>query len=168
MKHLFLIVLSIAFTTSIYAQDSCACCRPENRAFDFWIGDWVVYDTLGNKVGENHLEIVAQTCVMRENWTSIQGGKGVSMNYFDNSDSLWHQLWVDGSGGVLNLKGSLQNGVMVLESDLTPGINIPFYINRISWTPQENGDVIQRWDILNPEKEIINTIFIGVYKLRKH
>lgn len=45
-KLLFLLV----FVASIsFAQDStsCACCDVQHDQFDFWVGDWIVYDTAG-------------------------------------------------------------------------------------------------------------------------
>ena len=38
-----------------FAQDNCPCCTDNHSTFDFWVGDWVVYNTLNNVIGENKI-----------------------------------------------------------------------------------------------------------------
>lgn len=46
------IILGLIFSLAILglnAQDKkCACCTESHREFNFWIGDWTVYDVIGN------------------------------------------------------------------------------------------------------------------------
>ena len=48
------------------------------RAFDFWLGDWVVHGPAGNVAGHNRIERSQRGCVLVENWTSATGGTGTS------------------------------------------------------------------------------------------
>ena len=53
------ILFSICFllsTQMLMGQKPCACCTENHKAFDFWVGDWIVFDTSGNKIGENRVE----------------------------------------------------------------------------------------------------------------
>ena len=43
-------ILFTAFSALVKAQDGCPCCTENHKQFDFWVGEWIVYDTAGNKV----------------------------------------------------------------------------------------------------------------------
>lgn len=163
MRNLLFAFLFISFI-HVSAQDSCACCRATYQQFDFWIGDWNVYDTLGTKVGENTIEKLVNNCVLSEYWRGESGSTGRSYNYYNRQDSTWNQVWIDQSGGNLVLKGKLVSGTMILQSDLIPGQRIDWYRNRITWTPNDDGSVTQLWEILNKEQKVINQVFKGIYK----
>lgn len=94
--------ITLFFIKNTYAQKpsiTCPCCIPEFKQFDFWIGNWDVYDTLGNKVGENKIVTTQDSCLIQENWKS-QGQTGTSNNYYNKADSTWNQVWVSVTGGL--------------------------------------------------------------------
>jgi hypothetical protein len=101
--------------------------------------------------------------MLTEFWRGAKGGYGKSTNYFNSTDSTWNQLWIDQTGSILKLKGKLINKSMIMLSELTPMANGPSIYNQISWIPNEYGTVIQKWDILNEKKEVVNNIFYGIY-----
>jgi hypothetical protein len=72
------------------------------REFDFWIGDWDVYQNGTNVVvGESKIEMASGGCMILENWTA-KGPvphNGKSMNYVNPVSGKWEQLWI-GSGGI--------------------------------------------------------------------
>lgn len=164
MKRIYFTLALVAITQWLYAQDQCACCSEIRQQFDFWTGDWNVYDTLENKIGENTIEKLVSDCVLSENWRGESGGTGRSYSYFSASDSTWNQVWIDGRGSNLVLKGELKEGSMILQSELLPGQRIDWYRNRISWIPNPDGTVTQLWVILSKEGEVINQAFKGIYK----
>ncbi|XOV91701.1 MAG: hypothetical protein ACFHWX_15995 [Bacteroidota bacterium] len=164
MKGFFFTLALLVSSQYVLAQDPCACCSETHKQFDFWIGEWNVYDTLGNQVGENTIEKLVADCVLSENWRGASGGVGRSYNYFNPTDSTWNQVWIDGSGSNLVLKGTLVEGSMVLQSELLPGKRVDWYRNRISWIPNVDGSVVQLWEILNKEGKVINQLFKGIYK----
>lgn len=43
-----------------------ACTAAEYRQFDFWIGDWQVFDKTGKQVGTSHIEAILGGCVIAE------------------------------------------------------------------------------------------------------
>ncbi|MFT5780120.1 MAG: hypothetical protein ACI837_003081 [Crocinitomicaceae bacterium] len=73
-------------------------------------------------------------------------------------------MWIDNQGGTLELKGEFINGSMVLRSELTPGIKVPFYYNQITWTENRDGSVTQLWQIYDEEGNILSTAFEGIYR----
>ena len=55
MKTLLAFILTFALTNMLNAQSDCACCTEKHKQFHFWVGEWIVLDTLGNKEGENQI-----------------------------------------------------------------------------------------------------------------
>lgn len=168
-KAFFILILSlISFSTfsqndSTTTEKPCACCSSTYKQFDFWVGNWTVYDTTGKEVGKNTIIKLEDNCVLNEHWTGI-GSTGRSYNYFNNTDSTWNQVWIDNSGGNLVLKGNLKKeGVMILRSEFLQGQKGKYY-HQITWTKNEDNTVTQQWDIQNEEHKTINTAFIGIYK----
>ena len=82
-----------------------------SRQFDFWVGHWRVTEH-GKLAGDNRVEPILDGCALLENWTGAKGGAGKSLNFFDREDGLWHQTWIDRSGGALFLAGKFENGAM--------------------------------------------------------
>lgn len=65
-------------------------------AFDFFVGDWYVYNVDGQYVGRNRIEKAYQDCFLFERWSGGRGGNddGRSTSYLDARTGEWHQLWV--------------------------------------------------------------------------
>jgi hypothetical protein len=123
------------------------CSSAVARQFDFWLGAWDVFLPDGSRAGQNRIEAVAGGCALLEQWQGRGGFAGSSLNRYDAADGRWHQLWVDSSGGSLDLQGGLQGGSMVLGGSSAdpaqPGQRVQ---ERISWTPQPDGTVRQLWE----------------------
>ena len=168
MKIKTFLTLFFFATLSLNAQDStnniCVCCTENHKQFNFWVGEWAVYDTLDNLVGSNNIFKQYESCLIQENWISKGENRGTSYNYFDPSDGMWNQLWIDNQGTILKLKGSFVAGKMILKSELQKGQKVAWYYNRISWEKLENGNVIQTWDILDEKDIFLANIFVGIYK----
>jgi len=166
MKHTVLFFLFVTGSVlSSNAQDigQCPCCTREHNQFSFWIGEWNVYDTLGNKVGENSIIADQNNCVLIEKWVSPTS-TGTSINYYDRNDKTWNQVWIDNVGNPLILKGSYSDGKMSMTSNLTKGLKVDFYYNRITWEKREDGSVVQNWSILDKEYKHLATQFVGIYR----
>jgi hypothetical protein len=162
MKILYTALLFL-LVSNLFAQTDCSCCDTFHKQFDFWIGDWTVLDTLGNKVGENQISKIEDNCIVLEHWKGAKGGTGTSMNYYDNSDSTWNQLWVDNKGSILKLKGRFTSGQMVLKSDMIKGQKVDYYYNQITWSQNEDGTVTQLWEIYDNTDKLLKMLFKGIY-----
>jgi hypothetical protein len=94
---------------------------PENRQFDFWIGEWNVVTTKGEApAGSSKIELILGDCVVQENWTGGSGGSGKSYNIYNQSLKRWEQYWVDSVGGNIFFYGGLKDGVMDYWTDAIP------------------------------------------------
>lgn len=141
------------------------CSGPDHRAFDFWVGEWDVYDAAGELVAENIVTLEMNDCVVHESYTNAQGYHGESFNVFDRSRGVWHQTWVDMNGTLLRLEGGLVEGAMVLEGETVrpDGTRV---LNRITWTPNGDGSVRQHWEATPDGGRSWTTVFDGLYRRR--
>ncbi len=163
MRTILLLLLLSFITFSSQAQQDCACCAPENKQFDFWIGDWEVFNEKGQKIGENLVEPLEDHCIISENWKGLQGNSGKSFNYYDPEDRTWNQLWISNSGNILKLKGTASEGKMLLKSELQENEKGKFY-NQITWTKNKDGSVTQNWELLDENGKKISNAFKGIYR----
>ncbi|NMM47370.1 NHL repeat-containing protein [Marinigracilibium pacificum] len=153
--------ISIEFISDRFNDEklSATCRTVDHRAFDFWLGNWNVYDSLGNYLGHNNVELVQNGCVIKENWFSgASKYTGSSYNFYDSNSKSWHQSWIDNVGGVLLLSGGIVDGSMVLISDTTS-----IDQNRITWTPKNDGSVTQLWESSNDKGSSWAKLFEGIY-----
>ncbi|MDQ6931043.1 MAG: DUF1579 domain-containing protein [Candidatus Eremiobacteraeota bacterium] len=139
------------------------CTAPEYRQFDFWSGNWRVTDRKTRKfVGTNDIPHVQGNCAIEEHWTSRSRIRGMSFNTYDRSTKRWHQTWVDSTGGLLELDGSLKAGSMVL-SQTSAGQNGKPQLQRITWTPESDGTVRQHWVVSSDNGKTWQDAFDGIY-----
>lgn len=125
------------------------CSSPEYRQFDFWLGNWEVRDSAGNVVGHNDVTLQLDGCMLLENWKSVAGHAGMSMNFFEPADSTWNQIFVDNTGAPSSwppLKGKFVDGKMVLSS---PAGVAP--AARWTWWKLDDGRVRQKAEQLGDD-----------------
>jgi hypothetical protein len=158
-----LILLSTMPAHSQATKPPSPCAEAVAREFDFWIGDWKV-STQGKPVGTNHVERILDGCALIENWSGLKGGEGKSLNFYDRDDGLWHQTWIDRSGGALFLSGKFENGAMRLEGVRASSAKQPAARHRITWTPLSGGKVRQLWESSPLDKDQWTTQFDGLYE----
>ena len=115
-------VLALLVSVQLSALDNstqlpkpAACAGPDYREFDYWIGDWDVFD-VGSpvKVARVHVDLILDGCVLHESYEGVDGHKGQSFTIYDASRKLWHQSWVTNRGEILVIEGKVENGAMVL------------------------------------------------------
>ena len=132
------------------------------RDFDFWLGHWDVTDQSGTPQGANRITREESGCVLVEKWTSVQGGSGMSMNYYDAGTNTWWQHWVS-SGLLIDIEGGVKDGAMHLLGTayyMTNGNRNPF---RGTWTPLPDGRVRQFFEQSTDGGETWNVWFDGYY-----
>lgn len=168
MKTGIWVILGMLIHWSVQAQEStkpCPCCAAEFRQFDFWLGNWEVQDPNNKLAGRNNIILLQDSCIVQENWVSTTPGfTGTSYNFYSPQTGKWHQTWIDNQGGSLFLYGNLENGNMVLWSDVMKDQDGASYRNRITWTPHANGTLRQHWETTKDEGKTWTTLFDGLYK----
>ena len=160
-----LVVACLALPAGIAAQQS-PCSGEMNRQFDFWIGSWDVTTVANGQVaGTNDITRILGGCVLHESYETPTGYVGQSFNAYDAQTGRWHQTWVDNGGLVLKLDGGLVDGKMVLSGPGKDGQGNDI-VNRITWTPHEDGSVQQTWDVSSDGGENWTNAFDGMYRKR--
>ena len=165
MKNFISILVFVIFGQGLLSQsDPCACCTDDHKAFDFWIGTWNVTNPDGTAAGRNVIEKKQDSCILKENWTSANGKfTGTSTNFYNLKSGQWEQLWIDNAGTHLKLKGNRIGNQMILSSDEFMHTDGKNYVNRITWTSNEDGTVRQLWEVLQNGK-VVNVAFDGLYR----
>lgn len=92
--------------------------NPLYRQFDFWLGDWEAFAPNGKKGGDSKIQLLLDSCIILENWTSTQGNyAGKSYNTYNAATGKWQQYWVDNKGGVTQyFDGHYENDKMILQT----------------------------------------------------
>lgn len=117
-------------------EPSAPCTSQAHHQFDFWIGDWNVFDEDGpSKVAHARIDSILNGCVLREDYQAVDGHAGQSFTIYDATRNIWHQTWVTSQGGLLEIEGKFQSGEMVLT-----GTNQQGALVRGTWK-QANGGV---------------------------
>lgn len=90
---------------------------PEFRQFDFWLGDWDVFDAHGNKVATDDVQLILKSCVIAETWTDMLGAEGRSFSKYNEPMKQWEQYWVDEGPTRMFFTGHFNGGEMHLETE---------------------------------------------------
>jgi hypothetical protein len=133
------------------------------RDFDFWVGEWDVHDGSGQLAGHNVIESSQHGCVLVENWTSATGGTGMSMNWLDHDRDEWVQIWIDSSGGQIDIRGGLTDEGMRLTGKIHYTGNNTTAPFRGLWTLMPDGRVRQFFEQSNDGGETWQPWFEGFY-----
>ncbi len=158
-------VAGLVGTAAAVAQTP-GCTAEHDRQFDFWIGDWdVTVVGSGQVAGTNSIHPILDGCVLHEVYETPAGYRGQSFNSYDPQTGQWHQTWVDNFGLVLKIDGGIVDGKMVLSG---PGRDQQGndIINRITWTPHDDGSVQQTWDVSADGGATWVNSFDGLYRKR--
>ena len=138
-------------------QRSPACADEAHRGFDFWLGDWQVFDAkTGELAGFDRITRTLDGCAVRQEWTQFKDEfrpdgadarlRGESL-FFVMKDGRWRQTWVDTSGFSVQLSGGYdpETDEIVLDSEAAPypgrdgGFVSVFF--RWRWRANEDGTV---------------------------
>jgi hypothetical protein len=136
---------------------------PESHQFDFWLGQWEVFDQQGTPSGTSHVDSIAEGNGLLENWTDASGTTGKSLNVFNVQKRCWQQFWVGDGTPVLELSGSLVGTSMVLSGERTTPAGTKV-LDRITWTPNADGSVTQHWVSSLDAGKTWRENFLGIYR----
>ena len=112
------------------------------------------------------IEAALDRCVIHEYWIGAGGSNGQSFNIYNTATRQWEQFWVDNGGNRLHLKGGLVDGAMVLRGtqDVANAKTGLTQHERITWTPNADGSVRQRWETSTDDGKTWTVAFDGIYR----
>lgn len=141
------IVSSLVFVAAIGQPALAAgndCTAAPYRAFDFWLGEWEVVEA-GELAGRNEITREQGGCLLVERWHGIEGGTGMSMNFYDPEAERWRQVWVS-PGVQIDIAGGMQDGSMVMEGTILYLQDERLRAFRGIWTPLPDGRLRQLFE----------------------
>jgi hypothetical protein len=137
------------------------CTSPQSRQFDFWVGNWNVYNPANQLAGTNRIDKTVNGCLLVENWKGAKAGAGKSFNFYDARLNKWRQVWVSAEGS-LDLQGDLIDGSMRYTGETT-GLN-GVSQESIVFTPNSDGTVRQLWQQSPDGGNTWRVNFDGLYR----
>jgi hypothetical protein len=126
---------------------SAPCDTPQHHQFDFWVGDWQVFDGRTNQlVAFDRVEKHSDGCIVQQNLTMVtdlyrrQGVgyrmTGIGVNRFDGES--WLELWADNQWGAIVLRGMPSAGKAMVLTTIIPSRNRDL---RLEWERRSDGSV---------------------------
>jgi len=141
---------TLAVTATPSVDPRAPCGSGPYRQFDFWLGDWRVFDgKSGQLVATDHVDAPYGHCVIRQRMRFVGmtyrhpgtpfALAGTSISRFDGQQ--WVQLWADNQWGAIVLKGTQQtDGSIALDSAFpSRGRDM-----RLVWHPVADGVRIEQ------------------------
>jgi len=135
------------------------------RDFDFFIGDWDVFDPDGGqRYGRNTLVASEQGCLLMGSWVNVNGGTGSSMNVYDPLKQQWRQIW-QSPPSFIDQYGRLdEQGRMQMEGQIYyhgSGLTAPF---KGTWSPIDADRFLQEFWQYDAAEDQWNLWFRGEYQ----
>jgi tetratricopeptide (TPR) repeat protein len=135
----------------------------KHREFDFWIGEWDVFNSQGQQIGTNVIQKFINGCVIYENWTSARSGYyGKSFNYYDPAAGKWKQNWVDAMGGIVWYEGDVKDGAMHF-TGASIGIDGVKQLAQVTLTPLPDGRIHHVINQSTDDGKTWSVYFDGMY-----
>jgi hypothetical protein len=104
-----LVVVGWTTTGAAQAPNSRRCDTTRDRQFDFFVGEWDVFDRGGStKAADVRVERILDGCVLREDYSDPSGLLGHSLSSFDTKTGEWQQTWVTNRGQLVVIHGVLE------------------------------------------------------------
>jgi hypothetical protein len=152
-KFLSIAIVALAAVSMVTSGQTPAATRtpaqcandPPRHHFDFWIGEWDVTTKSGTPQGRSLIQSVSGGCALLENWTSVKGGNGKSLNAYNPQIRQWQQYWIGQDGLVTEYRTSHFDGTSLtfFEKSETK----PDSVGRLTFTPVDKATVRQHAEI---------------------
>ncbi len=166
MRLLFSAALMLCMQSPMVAQAPAPCSAPEYRQFDFWVGEWEVFNPKGSKVGDSRIERIVGDCVLLENYAGRKGYEGKSFNIYNAGKKQWQQFWADNAGAVLEFSGSFRADTLEYLASTTDTAGV-ITLHRLTFVPVTRDSVRQFWEQSTDGGKKWGVAFDGRYVRKK-
>jgi hypothetical protein len=140
MLSAFALLAVVSPGAATTATTSAVCEAAEYRQFDFWLGDWDVFDYGDTTQVIAHAKVkrIVEGCAIHELYVQNDGLVGDSILSFDAVRQAWQQTWVTNRGGLMVIVGRFKDGVVTLEGE-THQRDGTTVLQRITWQIESDG-----------------------------
>ena len=126
------------------------CSGDDFHQFDFWLGDWDVFEVDSGKHDATvRVDRALDGCAVREQYHDDSGMRGESLSIYDATRNVWHQSWFTNRGRYLAIEGHLQSGAMVLSGTYKDAEGVSTQV-RGTWSP--SGKDVRETAILSTDQ----------------
>jgi hypothetical protein len=153
---------SIGLPPRAYGAGPCAA-NPENRALDFWLGEWTISAPGGSPNATSRVTLELDKCVVFERWNGGSGHTGENLFAYSADDKSWHGMFADNEGRVhVFLDGTAAPGSAEF-SGPSRGPQGETILNRVTIHRVGDGRVEQVWQKSSNDGKTWTTVFRGEY-----
>lgn len=153
----------VAAIASIRAARFPCAADERHRAFDFWIGEWVVKQN-GNFAGTSSVQPILGHCTIFEQWESANGTFGKSFNYYDPGHDHWRQIWIGDSGSIIEFTGEARDGGIFFTAETINPADGGVTRHKFEFTVTGEDGVRQYWETSTDGGETWQSIWDGRYE----
>jgi ketosteroid isomerase-like protein len=126
------------------------CSANDYHQFDFWLGDWDVFELDSGKHDATvRVDRALDGCAVREQYHDDSGMRGESLSIYDSTRNVWHQSWFTNRGRYLAIEGHLESGNMVLAGTYKDADGVSTQV-RGTWSP--SGKDVRETAILSTDQ----------------
>ncbi|MBS1849452.1 MAG: DUF1579 family protein [Acidobacteria bacterium] len=161
--------VALFFSWSAFPQQSTKpCAEPEQKQFDFWVGEWELTTPGESGGGTNRVRQAFEGCVIEENFSGGPDNPlvGMSVSRFDPIAKKWKQTWVDNQGAYLDFSGEFQDGQMILQREASDAAGARF-LQRMVWKNIGADELDWSWESSKDQGKTWKVIWPVHYKRRK-
>lgn len=158
------IVLIFTATNAFAAADSAPCAtNPENRQFDYWLGNWKIGAPGSSGNAHSTVSLSLDKCLVVENWDGGRGHTGENIFGYSADDKSWYGMFADNEGRVhVFTSGKVETGSAEFEGT-SHGPNGETVLNRVKVVRVSPDKVEQIWEKSSDNGASWNIVFRGEY-----
>jgi hypothetical protein len=161
-RALVLLLGSAAMVCAAEPLDA-QCSSAQHHQFDFVVGNWLVRDSAGRAIGTVTVSHEYGGCVLIERWHgAANSGEGLGVIGYQLESKTWHRDYIDPTGFVSSIDGRLDGATMVMTGKDYPPDGVRMH--RVTWAPQNDGSVEERWQTSTDAGRSWQVRFSGVLK----
>lgn len=133
------------------------------KRLDFWLGEWEVFVN-DAKIATSSITKSEGGCTLYEDYKTTTGFLGRSTNYYDPTDKLYTQIWIDKFNSISTFKeDASKEGYLQMTADDGAG-----NLTRMTYVQDKIKDTVtQTVDSSTDKGKTWVTGFVGVYKRKK-
>src|SRR6185437_12664461 len=137
--------------------------NPENRALDFWLGDWSVAAPGSAPNATSRVILEQDRCVVVERWDGGRGHTGENLFAYSTDDKRWHGMFADNKGRVHVLAGG--NSALGAVEFAGPSLDEQggTALNRVTIRRISDTQVEQNWAKSSDGGKTWTSEFRGIY-----
>jgi hypothetical protein len=162
LRFLAIALGSMLISFAAPAAARAACTAAAYHQFDFFVGQWSVYDAKGHPVGSDDVEKRLNGCVIYERYTNPDGSVGIGLSGYQAKLGTWHQDFMGDDGLVVALDGAKGAGAAMVMSGHDYPADGTRRLDRGIWTV--HGAVVEEtWLVSTDNGKTWKTQFHGFF-----